>query len=155
MAEPEATIKVTNEAELIKLLNSLIPSVRNKVVLAGLKAGAKAINIVAKANLIAGKKNASTTNYSYYSSAFKIEKIKSKTAFDLGIKTGISDTKNGYKLRWLEFGTADRTTKSKPEMNRGKIAGYNFFFNAVRSQSENVYNIVSEAIIKSLEMCIK
>jgi len=144
----------SNADDLIKLLNSIIPSVTGKVIRDALKQGAKAINATAKASLNASKLGKSTTNYKYYSTAFKIENIKNKNPLELGVKAGVKDDKNGYKLRWLEWGTADRYTKGdkgKPSMFRGKVEGSNFFYNSVKSNTEKAGKIISDALLKSLE----
>ena len=157
-------MKVTNNAELITLLNGMLPAVRIKAVMEGLQAGAKLINDQARTSLNASKRNSPNAKYAYYATAFKMEALKSKTANELGIRTGVYDKKDGYKLRWIEWGTAERETferKSRttntliPKMNRGSIIGYNFFFGAVRSQEDKVFKVVSEAVIKSLENLTK
>jgi len=153
-------LKVENAEELLQLLNGFLPAVRSKAVVDGMIAGANAINQRAQAALYAGKKESSTTGYSYYATAFKQEKLKGKTPDELGVRTGVWSRENGYKLRWLEWGTNTRTTFQRknpltntltPKMNRGKITGTNFFFSAVKGQQTEIFNIVSEAIIKSLE----
>jgi len=157
---PDTTLKVQNAEELIKLLNGFIPAVRSKAVVDGMIAGANAITEKARAALYAGKKGESTTGYSYYASAFKQEKLKGKTPDELGVRTGVWSRENGYKLRWLEWGTNNRTTFQRknrlsntitPKMNRGKIIGTNFFFGAVKGKQDEIFNIVSAAIVKSLE----
>jgi len=156
----ETGIKVENSQQLIDILNGVLPAIRSKAVISGMVEGANLINARAKAALMAGRKGQSNTQYSYYATAFKSEKLKGKTPDELGIRTGVWNKENGYKLRWLEWGTQDRTTfrrknrltgeVSEPA-NRGRITGNNFFFGTVRNQQDEVFRVVSEAIIKSLE----
>lgn len=150
---------VVNNAGLLEVLNGFLPAVQGKVVMDALKTGAASINEQAKASLYASKKGTSKTNYSYYSRAFKMEDLKSKTPLELGVRTGVRDAKNGYKLRWIEFGTNTRFTSKKKGgsggANRGKITGVNFFFNAVRGHGEKIFGVVSDAVIASLDNLTK
>lgn len=157
MATEEFVI-TSNAEELIKILNQIIPSVTGNIVKDALKDGAKEINKEAKAKLNLSKKNKSTSNYKFYSTAFKYEAIRNKNPLELGVKLGVKDYKNGYKLRWLEWGTADRYTKGKnqkPIMSRGSIKGVGFFYSTVKNNLEEVNKIVTNAIIESLNKLAK
>lgn len=156
----EAQIQVKNWQQLIDRLNTFSQVTKNKAILEGLIAGANLINSRARASLEANKKGASKTGYSYYQSIFKYEQTKGQELDMTGVRTGVWDRKNGYKLRWLEWGTDDRFTfkrfnpalqKSIPEQFRGRIEGNGYFFNAVRNSDDEVFKIVSEAVIKELE----
>lgn len=154
------SIKAVNAEQLIELLDSLPDGVRGKVTVDALIAGANFINQRAESALNASKKGESSTEYSYYATSFKQEKLKAKTPDELGVRTGVWNRKNGYKLRWLEWGTVDRNTflrrnyvtgKVKQPRFTGKVKGNHFFFNAVRNSQDEVFKILSDAIIKSLE----
>lgn len=153
-------IKVVNAEQLIELINTLPKAVAGKATIDALTAGANYINKTAERALNTSKKGESTSSYSYYATSFKQEKLKAKTADELGVRTGVWNRKNGYKLRWIEWGTADRNTlprrnyltgKIKQPRFTGRIEGSHFFFNAVRSSQDEVFKILSNAIIKSLE----
>lgn len=153
MSESNESFKVLNEAELVALLNSIVPELRKNALTKALRQGAKVINTQAKQNLIASKKGKSKTGYKYYASAFKTANLKGRTIDEIRLKVGIQNPQYGYKLRWLEFGTNIRETRKG--FNRGKITGTNFFFNAVRSTTEAVYKAISDSLIKSLEGIVK
>jgi len=154
------SIKVNNATQLIELINSMPKAVQSKTTINALTAGANFINQQADRALNAAKKEKSTTGYSYYGTSFKQEKLQAKTADEFGVRTGVWNRKNGYKLRWLEWGTADRNTFTRRDGVTGKIKhprftgnleGSHFFFNAVRNSQDEVFKILSDAIIKSLE----
>lgn len=153
-------LKIENSDQLLELLNGMVPAIRSTALIDGMIAGANYINRAASQKLNANKQAASLTGYSYYQSAFKTEKLKGKTPDEIGVRTGVWDRKNGYKLRWLEWGTAERKTYKRKNAltgkigepaNRGRIVGNNFFFGSVRSSQDEVFRIISDAVIKSLE----
>ena len=157
-------LTVTNSSELLDLLNKMLPTVRTNAVMDGLQAGANMINSQARSNLNASKRGASKTGYSYYATAFKMENLKSKTPEEIGVRTGVYDKWHGYKLRWMQWGTGERKTflrksaitkKTIAPMNRGRIIGNNFFFGAVRGQQDEIFKVVSDAVLKSLENLTK
>lgn len=151
-------IKVDNSEQLIKLLNSMPDVIRSKATLEGLKAGANLINEQARTRLMASKKGENVG--SYYMSAFKIEQLTNRPPEEMGVKTGVWDKKNGYKLRWLEWGTVDRYTRKRKNAKTGKITGNkfrgsmqgnHFFFGTVRTQEDAVFQAISKAVIRSLD----
>jgi len=155
-----AELKVENAEQLTELLNGLLPAIRSKVVIDGLIAGANLVNCAASRSLNANRKGTGKSGGSYYASIFRYEQLKGKNPDELGIRTGVWDRKNGYKLRWLEWGTDDRKTfkrinrvtkKTTQPADRGRIEGNGYFFNAVRDNQSRMFEVVSDAIIKSLE----
>lgn len=154
----ESKLKVENSKQLIELLDRVGHVHRNKAVIEGMKAGANLINTKAESKLFASKKGKG--NYARYATAFKMENLKGKTPEEVGIRTGVWDKSNGYILRWLEWGTAERYTFKRKnartnevvnKMYRGKMEGNNFFFGTIRDNTDAVFKVVSEAILKELE----
>jgi len=145
-----------NDAELTKLFNSLGSVAQDKIVVDAIKEAASTIISAAKSNLFASKRGASKTNYSWYASAFKVEPLKFRTGDAVGVKLGVK-TKEGYKLRWLEWGTAQRETRGSKYMAKraaGKQTGSHFFYNAVAAQKEKARLSIEAAVEKSLEKMV-
>lgn len=148
----EAELKVANVEQLNALLNSLMPSLRKRITNDGLRAGQKVINQEAKANLFASKKKKSKTGYQYYGRLFKVARLRSRTLDEFRIKLGVENREHGYKLRWIEWGTKERTYfKNKTERTTGSMKATNFFYNAVKAKREEAQGKVSEAVIESLK----
>ena len=154
----ETGMKFTGYDSLVKMLNGLEPALKSKVVIESMREAGGVINNEAQRRLFATKKGYSKSAYSYYIRVFKIENLKARSEAELGgVKVGIS--KEGYKLRWLQFGTKDRsyyvTKTSKGQKGTshktGRILGSNFFFGAVKGKQREAYEIISSAVIKSLE----
>ena len=112
------------------------------------------------------KKNKSKTNYKNFNKIFKIESLKNeKNGF--GLKLGI--TKEGYKYRWLQWGTEERTyikgtkkslksffiKQGKKEHRTGKITGTNFFYGAVERKQKEANEMISDAVVQNFERIIK
>jgi len=156
----DAGFKVENSEQLLKLLRSYPDVVKNAAVIKGMEAGADLINESAKAKLFASRKGASKTGYNYYAAAFKKENLKSKAPDTVGIRTGVYNKKEGYKFRWLEWGTAQRFTRTRKnaltgvnttKKSRGKIIGNNFFFDALKGKEDIFFRTISNVIVKALE----
>jgi len=156
----ETQIKVENWQQLIDRMSYLTEEVRGRVIMDGLIAGANLINNTARATLEANKRGASKTGYNYLQTIWKYEQLKGKDPNIAGIRTGVWSRENGYKLRWLEWGTDDRYTHKRynplwskiiPEMYRGRIEGSGYFFNAVRNKDEEVFRVMSQAVMESLK----
>jgi len=157
----ETGMSITNAKQMIEMLKGLNPALKSKVVIDGLQAAGRVINDEAKRNLFAARKFKSKTNYSYYSRAFRVDNYKARNANELGgVKVGV--TKEGYKLRWIQWGTKERsyynTSTSKVSKSKlgskhrtGAMKGTNFFYAAVQSKQKEAFEIISSAIIKSLE----
>lgn len=157
----ETGISITNSKQVIAMLNGLVPALKTRVVEDGLRAAGNVINSQALRNLYATKKGKSKTNYSYYSRVFKVDLYKPRNDNELGgAKVGI--LKEGYKLRWIQWGTAQRfyyrTSTSKAKKNAlgtkhktGSLKATNFFFSAVQSKQKEAFEAISGAIIKSIE----
>jgi len=156
----ETGLKIENSDQLVKLLKSYPEVVRNAAVIKGMEAGAEMLNESAKARLFASRKGASKTNYSYYAAAFKKESLRSKTPDTVGVRTGVYDKRQGYKLRWLEWGTGQRFTRTRKnaltgastlKKSRGKMQGSHFFFEALRGKQDAFFRTLSNVVIKALE----
>jgi len=117
-------IKFINDSETLKLFNELNSTVQSKIILDALKRSSRVMKDKIKSNFIAQKKDLSRTNYRDLNKTLKIANRKKKKDHQLGIIIGF--TKEGYKYRWIQWGTEDRYTKKK--MYRGKIEGNNFFY---------------------------
>lgn len=166
MAKPNAIdtidIKIINEPELQKLFLELQTSVQNKIVMAGIKDAAQIIKKEIKPAFLVVKKNKSKTNYSALTKALKIEALKK----EFGVKVGF--TVEGYKYRWLQWGTQPRSYKkgtkrsiwrSKSDKSGGHDTGFiektDFFYKAVERTQPQAKNKISDSILKSLENTVK
>jgi len=149
-------IRFLNDANTIKMFQELTKEVQGKIVLDGLKKVSKPILDQAKSNFRAVKKDLSRTGYSMLRTAFKIENRR-KTENTIGIKIGV--TKNGYKYRWIQWGTDVRTTErgkfQTKGSNRGKMKATNFFFSAVAQKMPEIKEGVANEIKLSLERVVK
>jgi len=162
--------KLSNYSDLVAMLNGLKPALQTKIIYDGLNEAGKVINSQAKQNLNATKLGKSLTNYSAYSSAFRIENLKARSNEELGgVKIGIAKSTKSLKtfnLRWIQWGTKKREYLYKNEQintpgfkekhggyyhSTGLVKGTNFFYGAVKSKQKDAYNIISEAILESLE----
>ncbi len=157
----ETGMRLTNYGDIVKALKGLEPALKSEIVVKAMREAGELINSEAKTRLFATKKGYSKSAYSYYTRAFKVENLKARNATELGgVKVGIS--KEGYKLRWLQFGTKERSyyntsssrvssTRLGSKHNTGKILGSNFFYGAVKGKQRDAYELISNAILKSLQ----
>lgn len=144
MAELEVDIIPFNGDELIRLLNGLQEEIRKEVISDAFVEGAIVINQQAKQNLFASRKLKSKSGYSYYNSLFSVEELKR----NIGVKYGVKH-REGYKLRWVEWGTKERKTST--DQSRGNITATNFFYNAVAQKQGLAKQTISNSILKALE----
>lgn len=156
----EHGIKVENTEQLLQLLSQYAAVVQTKAVNAAMEKAAEYVNAQALIKLHASKKGTSRTGYKYYSSAFRHEPLRTDEPDTAGIRFGVSSRKEGYKLRWLEWGTDERhtykrtnalTKKISEPAYRGFVEGNHFFFGTVRTSEDPVFRILSETVIKELE----
>lgn len=160
--EDHIDINIINDAELQKLFTELIPSVQNKVVFGGMRTAAGIIKNRVLSIFDSVKKNKSKTNYKAAKKELKIENMKS----GIGVKVGY--TKEGFKYRWIQWGTKDRYYKKgvkrsiwrkKSDQTGGHFTGAlektDFFYKAVRETSSEAQNKVSQAILESLEKTVR
>lgn len=138
-----------NSNELQKLFFELTDTVQMRVLNAALRKSGKIFIDTAKVNFQSTKKGFSKTNYSMFSKSFKSKPLKS----DVGMLFGM-EHREGYKYRFLNFGTKARYTKSSKRYT-GVIKASNFFTNAVTSKRDEAQNMLSDEIIKSLERVVK
>ncbi len=103
-------IRFINEKETLKFFNELNSTVQSKIILNALRTSGKVISQQIKTNFLMQKKDKSKTNYRDLSKTLKIANRKKKEN-QLGVIIGI--TKEGYKYRWIQWGTEDRYTKKK------------------------------------------
>jgi hypothetical protein len=149
------TAEIVGDTELLQFIKEMDTVISNKIVLAALKKGGEIINQQAKSNFMSRKRNKSKTGYAGFNSLFKVQPIKSPEK--IGVKVGMSG-KEGYKYRWIQWGTNERysikrnkeNTKGK-KLYTGKIQATNFFYGAVATQAEKANAMVSESIIDALK----
>lgn len=156
----EVDLNVINDEELLQLFRELDPKVQAKIINGGMRKAAQIILQATKQSLNSVKKGKSKTNYKNVNSVFKIAPLKSEN--NIGVKVGI--TKAGYKYRWLQWGTNDRsyTIKKKSLFKKnsgtihttGKVAATNFFYSAVEASKEQAQKTVSQAIIDSMNKTV-
>lgn len=144
-------IRFINDKETLSFFNELNSTVQSKIILNALRQSGKVIAQQIKTNFLMQKKDKSKTNYRDLSKTLKIANRKKKEN-QLGVIIGI--TKEGYKYRWIQWGTEERYTKKK-KIYRGQIVGNNFFFSAVEQKINIVKDSISDEIIKSMENVVK
>jgi len=163
---PDIDLKLINNPELLKLFNELNDKLKNQIVLGGMRKAANLIVKEIKTNFQSVKKNKSKTNYKNFNKLFKIESIKDeKNGF--GLKLGI--TKEGYKYKWLQWGTEQRSYKKnskksvknlfkksvKNEHLTGAITATNFFYSAVERSMDKANNMISSAVMQNFDRIIR
>ena len=147
----EVVLNLINSTELQKLFFELQDKVQMKVLNDAFKKSGKIILDTAKANFNTTKKGKSKTNYSALSRAFR-SKALYKT---IGMVFGMQH-REGYKYRFLNYGTVARFTKNGSRKRyTGTLKPSNFFTNAVTSQAENAQKNLSKEIELSLERVVK
>lgn len=149
-ADAAFVLKYLNSTELQKLFFELQDSVQIKVLDGAFRKAGKIIIDTAKTNFNATKKGLSKTNYSIFSKSFKAKALKK----DIGMIFGMQH-REGYKYRFLNYGTKDRFTRSKQPRFTGVIKPSLFFNKAVQSQGDNALNNLSNEIVLSLERVVK
>jgi len=161
----ETGIKFENYADLVEMLNGLLPALRKKVVMDGLQEAAGVILNQAKSNLRASSKGKSVSGTLNKGQIWRAESLKARNDEEMGgVKIGI--TKDGYKARFLQWGTRKRKFLSTNKQintagwkekhggyyhNTGSIIGNDFFYGAVKAKQRDAYNIIIDAILESLE----
>lgn len=158
-AEDYIEIKLLNNTEAEKLFSELITSVQNKIVLQGMRNAAQVILQQAKSNFKSKQKNKSKTGYKYFNRSFTTAPMTSQFGLRVGIKN--------YKMKWIEWGTDDRSYKSGVKKSiwrkttdksdghkTGKLQPTNFFFDAVKQKKSEAENKVSQAIVDSLNRTV-
>jgi hypothetical protein len=161
--------KLINDKQLYDLFNSLETKLQNRIVLSGMRKAANVIIKEVKSYFQKVKKNKSKTNYANFNKLFKIESIKNPDN-GFGLKLGI--TKDGYKYRWINWGTEERSyikglkrsnqryRKSKgsnlggKEHKTGKLSKTNFFYDAVEAKQQTANNMISDAVVQSLKRTV-
>lgn len=146
----EVVLSLINSSDLQKLFFELQDKVQMKVLNDAFKKSGKIILDTAKSNFNATKKGLSKTNYSALSRAFKSKALRK----DIGMVFGMQH-KEGYKYRFLNYGTKKRFTRTKKPRYTGIIKPSNFFTDAVTSQAQNAQNMLSKEIQLSLERLVK
>ena len=144
-------IVFTNDKELMKLFSELVPAIQNKIVLAGMRKASQIIKSEAITSFKSVKKNKSKTGYKDFNKAFKIENMKR----NIGVKVGLTNV--GYKYRWIEWGTDERSypvKKSKVVHKTGSVQPTHFFYDAVARKKTEAQNGVNAAILESLQKTV-
>lgn len=150
-------IKIINDDKQLELFKELSTQIQNRVIQSGLKSAANIIMKEVKSSWNTVKKNKSKNNYQFVK--FSIE--ATKRGDNYGVKIGVKN----YKLRWIEWGTKERTYKVKKRglfnekkgslHSTGIIKATNFFYGAVDRTKEQAQSNMSNAIMKSLERTVK
>lgn len=147
----------SNTSELLDKVSKLQQDVRKKIAKDALRVGAEWVITLTRARLRMNLKNSKQLNLK---SAFKYELLRPKNPDVVGIRAGVQDKRSGYKLRWKEWGTAERYTagrynwKIKKKIERayrGKIKREGFFFPVIAANRERIFEKMSENIINNLE----
>jgi hypothetical protein len=146
----EVVLNLINSTDLQKLFFELQDKIQIKILEDALKKSSKVILDAAKTNFNATKKGKSKTKYSALSRAFKTKTLRKSIGIVLGMQH-----REGYKYRFLNYGTAKRFTKGKKPRYTGTLKPSNFFTDAVTKQAENAQNRLSSEIILSLERVVK
>ena len=146
----EFALKMLNTEEQQKLFTELQTSVQISVLNAAFKRAGKPIIDQAKSNFYAIKKDKSSDNYAGFDKAFKMTALKKDIGMIIGLKHA-----EGYKYRFIEYGTKERFTKGKGAHFTGVINPTKFFENAVEQKGEESQNMLSDEIVLSLERCVK
>jgi hypothetical protein len=142
-----------NDKALMALFDELQPKIQDNIIIGGLKNAGKVINDEAKQNFQAIKKNKSKTGYQDLNSMFKVVKMR---APKIGVRVGMS-AREGYKYRFMNFGTEERyyMTKNGVEHRTGAIPKREFFTRAVESKKQEAEDNVQNAIKESMEKTVK
>lgn len=146
----EFVLDLVNSTELQKLFFDLQDKIQMKVLNTAFRKSGKVILDTAKTNFNSTKKGKSKTNYSAFASSFKSKPLRE----DVGMVFGMQH-REGYKYRFLNFGTKKRFTREKKPRFTGIIQPSNFFTNAVTSKADTAQSMLSAEIIKSLENVVK
>lgn len=150
-------IKIINDDKQLELFKELSIQIQNRVIQSGLKSAGNIIMKEIKSSWNTVKKNKSKNNYQFIK--FSIEATKSGDSY--GVKIGVKN----YKLRWIEWGTKERTytvkkrglfnKKKGSKQTTGKIEATHFFYNAVDAKKGEAQENMSSAIMKSLERTVQ
>lgn len=146
----EVVLKLINSTDLQKLFFELQDKIQMKVLNEAFKKSGKVFLDTAKSNFNGVKKGLSKTNYDGLSRSFKSRALRN----DIGMVFGMQN-KEGYKYRFLNYGTVARFTKGSKPRFTGIIKPSNFFTDAVTSQALNAQNMLSNEIVLSLERVVK
>lgn len=158
MAKESIDIEIINDKELTALFKELVPALQHKIVINGFKEAAQPIVNQAKQNLKSRTKVKKVSGIN----AVKVQKLVRA----IGVKIGVEN----YKLRWLEWGTDERSYMkkvkrsvwrkrkasgdTKGEHKTGKIVPTNFFYDAFKQHEKQANNTISTAIKNSLNKTI-
>lgn len=143
-------IKFINDKQTQKFFNDLNKQVQSKIIYDALKKQGKLIIDRSKSNFQATKKNKSTTNYAEFNRAFKIQN-RMKRDDELGIKVGMQH-REGYKYRFINYGTEERFTKK--DRSTGQLKGTKFFTDAVDQSMPEIQENINQEIKNSLEKIV-
>jgi hypothetical protein len=150
----QAEIKIINDRELLALLDELVPKVRDKVIMAGMRKAAKIINDQAKKNFRATQKNKSITGYENFNSLFKVKAMRSKE----GVIVGVQDSTKGYIYRFINENKGQKRsyrTASGKMHNTGVLRATHFFTDAVESKKQEAIDNVQNAVVEQMEKTVQ
>lgn len=145
----EFVLNLINSTELQKLFFELKDNIQIKVLNTAFRKSGKIILDTAKINFNSTKKGLSKTGYAGFSSSFKSKPLKE----DVGMVFGMQH-REGYKYRFLNFGTKERFTRYS-NLSRGVIKPSKFFTDAVKAKADKAQSMLSDEIIKSLDNLVR
>ena len=143
-------IKISlNNSEMNKLFTELTSSWQKKTVINAMRMSSKPIVDEVKRNFNSIKKNKSKTNYKDFIKHLKVSPMKSKIGLLIGFKY--------YKARWIEYGTKERSYKTKKGniKKTGKMIATNFFEKSVENTRESVFKSFETNVIYQMEKLVK
>lgn len=163
----ELALKFLNTAEQQQLFSELIDSVQIKILNFAFRKAGKIILDNSKSNFDGVKKNKSKTGYADLDKSFKMKQMHTEIGMIIGMQA-----KEGYKYRFLNYGTKKRSYKlkskffggdgkagfyktSSTEHFTGTIQPNRFFTDAVESNADNVLNTLSNEIVNKFESVVK
>jgi len=159
-------IELLNDGDQKEMFLALKDNIQVRVLNSAFRKAGKLIIDQARTNFNATKKNKSLTNYSEFDEGLKMQQAKTK----LGIKIGMQH-REGYKYRFLNYGTADRFYKisssksntkgtagfyasDKTTHNTGVIKPNKFFTNAVEQKGDEAQTTLNTEIVNVFEKTV-
>jgi len=141
-------IQLLNSTELGKLFDELTPAIQSQIVKKGLRDSGNIILQQVKANF----QSRYNLKDNHLLKCFVNQAMQTKVGQKIGVKGGEKGY-DGYIIRFLEYGTNDRTQK-KSKRFTGKLKAGHFFSDAVDSTKDQAVAGVQDAIVASFEKTV-
>lgn len=150
------------DKDLLGKFEQLKTNVQGRTIESGLRKVGRIIINKAKRNFKQIRKNKSKTNYSTMNQSFRIESLKNRKKWGIGLKVGVKN----YKYGWIEYGTQDRSYSISKRKNffskktttvhkTGRIKPQYFFEKAVKDTTPQAEQMIKDNVIKSIERVVK